>query len=148
MKFNFTLSVVIASFLICACTKVMVMNKRLPSEWNIASYEEKTGDGTAVSVINIGSIRFESNGTGTKSINFRLLDKSIEDYQPFEWKVLADTVIISGTSYFSRAWTVTQNTPSNQVWQSRDKMGGVQTMMLAKNKVNKDNRISAKANND
>jgi hypothetical protein len=117
-----------------ACSTVMVLNKRLPNEWNISKYEEKTPDGTATSVVNIGSIRFESNGTGTKSVNFKMVDRVIEDYQPFEWKVIADTVLISGTSYFSKPWTVIGNTRSSQVWKSTDKLGNTQTMVLTKNK--------------
>jgi hypothetical protein len=142
MKIKFPLSILKACIFmtLAACSTVMVMNKRLPSEWNIKSYEEKTAEGTAISVLNIGSIRFESNGTGTKSVNFKMVDRIIEDYQPFEWKVIADTVVISGTSFFSKAWTIVENTPSNQVWKASDKAGNVQTMMLSKNKV--DNRIS------
>jgi len=144
MKIHFLFKGLTACIFItmAACSTVMVMKKRLPNEWNITKYEEKALDGSAYSAVNIGSIKFETNGTGTKSINFNLADRMIEDYQPFEWRVLADTVIISGTSYFSRAWTVMENSPSNQIWKSTDKMGGVQTLLLSKNKM--DARISLK----
>ncbi len=150
MKINFLFAVLIMGIFIAisACSRAMVLKKRLPSEWNISSYEEKTVEGTASSVLNIGSIRFETNGTGTKSINFKLIDRVIEDYQPFEWKILADTVtvVISGTSYFSKAWTVLESSPSSQVWKAADRVGNTQTMVLTKNKV--DTRISDRSGND
>lgn len=127
---------------LAACSSAMIMSKRLPSDWNISSYVERSADGSASSVLNIGSIRFETDGTGTKSVNFKLLDRPIEDYQPFEWKILADTVIISGTSYFSKPWTIVENSPSSQVWKFTDKSGNSQTMTLSKNKP--DARISSK----
>ncbi len=127
-----------------ACSAAMVMNKRLPSEWSISNYEERMADGSASSVANIGSIKFEANGTGTKSVNFKLVDKIIEDYQPFEWKVIADTVIISGASFLSKAWTVMENSPSSQTWKHTDKGGNSQTMTLVKNRP--ETRISQRAN--
>jgi hypothetical protein len=147
MKINvFPLMFALAVFMgFWACSPAMVMKKRLPSEWNITRYEEKAVDGSSNSVIDIGSIKFETNGTGTKSINFRIVDRNIEDYQPFEWRVLEDTIIISGTSYFSRAWTVVENSASSQLWRSSDKIGNTQTIVLSKNKP--DARISQRLRN-
>jgi hypothetical protein len=129
--------------LLAACSSARILNKRLPNDWNISSYEERTAEGSANSVLNIGSIRFETNGTGTKSVNFKIVDRTVEDYQPFDWKIIADTVIISGTSYFSKPWTIIENTPGKQVWKSSDKTGNTQTIVLSKN--DPDTRISAKS---
>ena len=129
------------------CSTAMVMNKRLPSEWNISNYEERMADGSANSVRDIGSMRFETNGTGTKSINFKIIERNIEDYQPFEWKVAEDTVYISGTSHFSRPWTIVNNTAGNQVWKSKDnKLGITYTMVLNKNRP--EQRISQRTGNE
>lgn len=120
--------------IIFSLTTIASCSHRLTGEWQVKRFESaKPGEpGTALS--NIGTIKFNNNGTGVKNINYIVLGIQRDDKTPFKW-VWADdkyVTIESEGSDFSKTWIIIENRKKSQKWKSTDGNNLVQTLELIK----------------
>ena len=120
--------------IIFSLTTIASCSHRLTGEWHVKRFESaKPGEpGTALS--NIGTIKFNNNGTGVKNINYIVLGIQRDDKTPFKW-VWSDgkyVTIESEGSDFSKTWIIVENKKKSQKWKSTDGSNLVQTLEIEK----------------
>lgn len=127
MKFTYTiLLATILSMSSCA--------HRLVGTWNVEKYQSSTPGERGVTVSNIGTITFNKNGEGRKTLEYSLLGVSKKDRTPFTWKTTDEFVTIKGEdSELTKTWIFIENKRKYQKWQSTDGANNVQTLELVKN---------------
>lgn len=113
-----------------SCTKKL--DDRLPGTWNVTEVksEPASGNGSASTTTNAGTIIFNADGSGSNSLV--LWGTSVNG--DFTW-VAADnnaTVTISGFNVIAGQYTVLTNKPKEQVWQQLNSAGDKYTYTLEK----------------
>jgi iron uptake system EfeUOB component EfeO/EfeM len=119
--------------LMASCSSVNKLNRRLQGSWNISSYSEQHVDEQEASAVNIGSMTFNDDNSGTKKISYRILSNQIADTSRFVWSNTNKTVTIKGeNSAFAKTWIILKNQNKKQSWTSTDGKGNVQSIVLQK----------------
>jgi len=122
-----------AIIILSACNPQKALTKRLTGEWAIVSYEERNREGANPTMTNIGTITFNSDMTGIKSISYSIMQVAYLDDKPFQWTNTENTVTLDGEeSDFAKVWFIQENNKTTQQWRSTDSEGNVQIMKLRK----------------
>jgi len=130
-KFLFQFSALaLVLVLFASCSAQRRFQRRLVGNWNVERYEQLFPSGQKEEFRNVGTIRFNTNGTGENDLS--ILTRTVR--QPgdrgFNWINTAESVTItSNNTYLAKAWIVIQNKGSFQVWKSTTQTV-VQTMEL------------------
>ncbi len=105
---------------------------RLTGNWTVKRFETLTPGQPGASLLNIGNILFNTNGTGEKTVNYTLLGADYNDEKPFKWKSYNGEymTIESEGSEFSKTWIVVANKKKQQLWKSTDGANKVQIIEL------------------
>jgi hypothetical protein len=131
MKRTLSFAVLAVSILLMSCSAEQKLKRRITGEWTIASYSEQNVTGTDGTSENVGTIRFERNGRGSKKITGIPWRRSLSEGTDFRWQNSANTITIfdQNTSIFAKSWIITVNKKKRQEWKSTDR-GNVQTLQL------------------
>jgi len=118
--------------LFASCSAQRRFQRRLVGNWNVERYEQLFPSGQKEEFLNVGTIRFNNNGTGENDLS--ILTRTVR--QPgdrgFNWINTEESVTItSNNTYLAKSWIVIQNKGSFQVWKSTTQTV-VQTMELRK----------------
>ncbi|MFS4415814.1 hypothetical protein [Maribacter sp. 2307ULW6-5] len=101
--------------------------------WNVQKYDRTTAGEQGMTVMDIGTITFNRNGTGEKNLNYSLLGVTEKDSSPFTWTATEQQVTIDGeNSDLSKTWIKMEDKNRYQKWKSTDGARTVQTLELAK----------------
>lgn len=113
--------------LISSCTH------RLTGTWTVQKYSNETPGQPGIVLSNIGTMTFENNGKGEKSLKYTVLGIERDDNQPFKWSASDDYVTIeSRNSDFDKTWIILKSKGKYQLWKSTDGKNQVQVLELAK----------------
>ena len=106
----------LAVFFLASCSP------KLTGTWNVKNFETITPGERTVTLSNIGTIRFNKNGTGEKNLNYSVLGIRYEDKLPFKWTISEEKYVSieSEGSEFSKTWIIMTNKKKVQKWQSTD----------------------------
>lgn len=112
-------------------------SKKITYTWNIDKYEIDSENGQNTVSKNIGTITFNKDNTGTKNINYQVLQNDYTDKKPFLWEKSEDNITIksakeNAASAFDKTWIITVNKQKKQVWKSTDGKNNVQTIILSR----------------
>lgn len=106
---------------------------RLVGTWNVANYETITPGDQGIALSNIGTMTFNSNGTGEKQLDYTVMGIKKRDNAPFEWSATENYVTIRGEdSDINKTWIYMENKGKSQKWKSTDGSNKVQTLELTK----------------
>ncbi len=106
---------------------------RLVGTWTVQKYENISPGEKGISVQNVGSISFDTDGTGQKEMNYTVLGVEKDDSTPFEWEATDSYITIrSEDSDISKTWIYLENKNKSQKWKSTDGKNQVQTLELEK----------------
>ncbi len=121
------LSLLVVAFIFVSCSH------RLSGKWNV-NYETTSPGAQTVSLTNIGTMNFNSNGTGEKQLNYSVMGIQKQDNSPFTWKWEDGKYveIKSDNSEFAKTWIVIENKRNLQRWKSTDGGSNVQIIELRK----------------
>lgn len=124
---SFTLLVLVTIFMV-SCSH------RLAGTWNVDRYETINPNEQGVSVFNIGTFVFNSNGTGEKNLKYTILGITRDDSFPFKWSWEKDkyVTIESEGSDFSKTWIIIESKKKSQKWKSTDGSNTIQVLELSK----------------
>ncbi len=127
-KISLITSIAFLSALFTGCSP------QLAGTWNVQRYETVTPGQQAVSLNNIGTLRFRNNGNGEKNLNYTVLGISQNDQTPFKWTTKDKNYvsIVSDGSDFSKTWIVTESKRKYQKWKSTDGSNNIQIIELKK----------------
>ena len=102
--------------------------------WTVEQLKKETRVVESLNLQNLGTLTFQKDGTGTKSVSYYEDNKLQYDNRPFEWIKQADNTIriISPFSDFNGTWNIITDQADFQKW-SRMGSRGNQTIELRKN---------------
>ncbi len=124
------LMVILIGTLITSCSQ------RIVGTWMVVKSETKTPGQQGVSLTNIGTITFNSDGTGEKQFDYSVLGITQNDTLPFKWTVSDKFVTIkSQNSELAKTWVIMSNKIKTQNWVSTDGKNQVQILNLKKKKL-------------
>jgi hypothetical protein len=126
MKSIFTLSFVAVLFLTSCSEKIV-------GTWNVQKFETIKPGQQNISLNNIGTITFNKNNTGEKSLNYNVLGVETRDDVPFNWNMNEPYITIeSENSSIAKTWILIENNRKSQKWKSTDGSNEIQTLELTK----------------
>lgn len=107
---------------------------RMVGNWTIQRYETTTPGKEGITLTNIGTMKYNKNGTGEHNISYSVLGAHYEDNSSFGWKWDDGKYIsIEGESAeFSKTWIIIENKKKFQKWKSTDGENNVQIIELKK----------------
>jgi len=102
--------------------------------WTVSQFETATPGKQTISLNNVGTMEFKSNGTGSKNLNYSVLGVQRNDDLPFKWEWNDGKYVIieSDGSEFSKIWIIMENKRKLQKWKSTDGANNVQVLELKK----------------
>jgi len=101
--------------------------------WNVQKYETVKPGSQNISLNNIGTITFNKNNTGEKSLYYNVLGVETKDDVPFVWTINEPYITIeSENSSLSKTWIMIENNRKSQKWKSTDGSNEIQTLELTK----------------
>jgi len=122
--------ILITAVFFVSCSAEQKLKRRITGEWTIASYTEQNVNGEGGTSENSGTMTFNKDGKGVKSITGIPWRRNFSEGRDFRWQNSANTVtIFDQTSIFAKSWIITVNKKSRQEWKSTDR-GNVQTLQL------------------
>ena len=90
-------------------------------------------DDSDVSMTNIGSISFDDDGNGVRSLDYSILGQEYMEGEKFKWSNTENVITISSNEQeHAKSWIVVESSSDNQTWKSTDGKGNVQIMKLTK----------------
>jgi hypothetical protein len=108
-------------------------SERIVGTWKIQKYETIKPEQEPVSLNNIGTITFRSNGNGVNNISYTLFGLTKEDKLFFTWRIVKDNVtIVSEGSEFAKTWVIIDYQKDFQKWKSINTNNQVETLELIK----------------
>ncbi|MBK6265400.1 lipocalin family protein [Marivirga sp. S37H4] len=123
-------------FLIISFITACTLERQLPGTWQIASYSEEGVTGRSTSATNVGTIEFDSDGTGTNDLEFKIFGSKQTDQREFTYDIGDNYITIKpqqeNDSSSVKSWIVMENKRNSQKWKSTDDEGNVQTIELKK----------------
>lgn len=126
MKTNFTLALVAILFLTSCSEKIV-------GTWNVQKFETIKPGEQNISLNNIGTITFNKNNTGEKSLYYNVLGVETKDDVPFKWSLNEPYITIeSENSSIAKTWILIENNRKSQKWKSTDGSNEIQTLELTK----------------
>ncbi|HRE76965.1 MAG TPA: hypothetical protein PLL09_03980 [Flavobacterium sp.] len=126
MKSIFTLSFVAVLFLTSCSEKIV-------GTWNVQKFETIKPGEQNISLNNIGTITFNKNNTGEKSLYYNVLGVETKDDVPFKWNLNEPYITIeSENSSIAKTWILIENNRKSQKWKSTDGSNEIQTLELTK----------------
>jgi hypothetical protein len=126
MKSIFTLSFVAVLFLTSCSEKIV-------GTWNVQKFETIKPGEQNISLSNIGTITFNKNNTGEKSLYYNVLGVETKDDVPFKWNLNEPYITIeSENSTIAKTWILIENNRKSQKWKSTDGSNEIQTLELTK----------------
>ncbi|WP_396153416.1 hypothetical protein [Flavobacterium sp.] len=126
MKTNFTLALVAILFLTSCSEKIV-------GTWNVQKFETIKPGEQNISLNNIGTITFNKNNTGEKSLYYNVLGVETKDDVPFKWNLNEPYITIeSENSSIAKKWILIENNRKSQKWKSTDGSNEIQTLELTK----------------
>lgn len=126
MKSIFTLSFVAVLFLTSCSEKIV-------GTWNVQKFETIKPGEQNISLNNIGTITFNKNNTGEKSLYYNVLGVETKDDVPFKWNLNEPYITIeSENSTIAKTWILIENNRKSQKWKSTDGSNEIQTLELTK----------------
>ena len=126
MKTNFTLALVVILFLTSCSEKIV-------GTWNVQNFETIKPGEQNISLNNIGTITFNKNNTGEKSLYYNVLGVETKDDVPFKWSLNEPYITIeSENSSIAKTWILIENNRKSQKWKSTDGSNEIQTLELTK----------------
>ena len=126
MKSIFTLSFVAILFLTSCSEKIV-------GTWNVQKFETIKPGEQNISLSNIGTITFNKNNTGEKSLYYNVLGVETKDDVPFKWNLNEPYITIeSENSTIAKTWILIENNRKSQKWKSTDGSNEIQTLELTK----------------
>lgn len=124
------LIVVFMAFFFSSCAHKLV------GTWQVEKYETiSNAEQNQVTVNNIGTMTFQSNGKGKKDLKFSVMGVEQTDNAEFEWSATEKLVTIKSNnqnSEFSKAWILVSNKRGYQKWEATDGAGKAQFIELKK----------------
>ncbi len=124
------LIVVFMAFFFSSCAHKLV------GTWQVEKYETiSNAEQNQVTVNNIGTMTFQSNGKGKKDLKFSVMGVEQVDDAEFEWSANDRVVNIKSnnqSSEFSKSWILVNNQRGYQKWQSTNGAGEAQFIELRK----------------
>lgn len=116
--------------LFASCSAQRRFQRRLIGNWNVERYEQLFPSGQKEEFRSVGTIRFNTNGTGENDLSILTRNVRQPGDRGFNWiNTEASVTITSNNTYLAKAWIVIQNKGSYQVWKSTSQTV-VQTMEL------------------
>lgn len=110
-----------------SCSHVLV------GTWNVVRYETVDENNQAIILNNIGTMTFEKDGYGNKSINYSIFGRTKEDNTSFLWNATKKFVNLSSSdSDLSKTWIVVESKRNSQLWKATDGETQVQILELSK----------------
>lgn len=108
---------------------------RLAGTWTVQRYETVTPGQQGVTLSNIGTMTFNRDGSGEKSLNYAVLGTTVNDQTPFKWTWSNDSYVTieSAGSDFAKTWIIITNKKKFQKWKSTDGANNIQTLEISKN---------------
>jgi len=126
MRSIFTLSFVAVLFLTSCSEKIV-------GTWNVQKFETTKLGEQNISLNNIGTITFNKNNTGEKSLYYNILGVETKDDVPFVWTLNEPYITIeSENSSIAKTWIMIENKNKTQKWKSTDGSNEIQTLELTK----------------
>lgn len=126
MKIIITLSI-IATLFLTSCSEKIV------GTWNVQKFETVKPGSQNISLNNIGTITFNKNNTGEKSLFYNILGVETKDDVPFVWTLNEPYITIeSENSSLSKTWILIEYKNKTQKWKSTDGSNEIQTLELTK----------------
>jgi hypothetical protein len=126
MRSIFTLSFVAVLFLTSCSEKIV-------GTWNVQKFETIKPGEQNISLSNIGTITFNKNNTGEKSLYYNVLGVETKDDVPFKWNLNEPYITIeSENSTIAKTWILIENNRKSQKWKSTDGSNEIQTLELTK----------------
>lgn len=122
------------SLIALAVTLLTSCSHRMVGTWTVQRYETTSPGQEGVTLNNIGTMKYNKNGSGEKNINYSVLGTTHEDLSPFKWTWEDDRFISieSEGSDFSKTWIIIENKRKFQKWKSTDGTNNIQILELAK----------------
>ncbi|MGN0001866.1 MAG: hypothetical protein ACI35V_00395 [Sphingobacterium composti] len=121
-------TVLISATLLTSCSQ------RLVGTWTVQRYETTSPGQQGVALSNIGTLKFKSNGTGEKNLDYTVLGINRQDKLPFKWSWSDGEYVSieSDSSDFSKTWIIMTNKKKYQKWKSTDGANNIQIIELKK----------------
>lgn len=108
-------------------------SEKIVGTWNVQKYETVKPGSQNISLNNIGTITFNKNNTGEKSLYYNVLGVETKDDVPFVWTINEPYITIeSENSSLSKTWIMIENNRKSQKWKSTDGSNEIQTLELTK----------------
>lgn len=108
-------------------------SEKIVGTWNVQRYETVKPGQQNISLNNIGTITFNKNNTGEKSLNYKVLGIETIDDIPFTWNLNEPYITIeSENSSLSKTWILIEYKNKTQKWKSTDGSNEIQTLELTK----------------
>ncbi|PKP17077.1 MAG: hypothetical protein CVU07_04920 [Bacteroidetes bacterium HGW-Bacteroidetes-23] len=108
-------------------------SEKIVGTWNVQKYETVKPGSQNISLNNIGTITFNKNNTGEKSLYYNVLGVETKDDVPFVWTLNEPYITIeSKNSSLSKTWIMIENNRKSQKWKSTDGSNEIQTLELTK----------------
>jgi len=128
MKSILTFLIVLLSMLfIASCSQ------RLSGTWQVQKYETNIEGEQNISLLDVGSITFNNDGTGVKDIKFSVLGVTKVDTTTFHWTKTDNQITInSKNSDFGKTWIIMKSNRHFQKWKSTDGTNQIQLLELVK----------------
>ncbi len=108
-------------------------SSRLIGTWTIQKYETTKPEQQAITLINIGTITFNKDGSGEKNVSYIVFGENYFDDLEFNWTTENQYVTIEGQgSKFSKTWIMVESTRRTQKWHSTNGGALVEVLELTK----------------
>lgn len=127
MKKLFSIAIL---FTILSCS----IERQIVGNWQITSYAESGADGSNANAVNIGTISFDKDGTGSNDLSFSILGAEKNEQNNFSYSIGDESVTIKtdDNSDLAKSWLVIESKAKMQKWKSTDGKGNVQVLELVK----------------
>lgn len=110
-------------------------SQRILGIWEVENFEVISSSSESVKATQIGTISFEKDGSGHKSLSFSILGLNQVDKADFSWSLNDRLLTISGdSSAFVKTWIVMEDKRNYQKYKSTDGAQQVQVMELRRQK--------------
>jgi hypothetical protein len=110
-------------------------SQRILGIWEVENFEVISSSSESVKATQIGTISFEKDGSGHKSLSFSILGLNQVDKADFSWSLNDRLLTISGdSSAFVKTWIVMEDKRNYQKFKSTDGAQQVQVMELRRQK--------------
>lgn len=108
-------------------------SQNLSGTWQVQKYETNIEGEQNISLLDVGSITFNNDGTGVKDIKFSVLGVTKVDTTAFHWSKTDNQITInSKNSDFGKTWIIMKSNRHFQKWKSTDGTNQIQLLELAK----------------